>query len=339
MRSGLRTVTGAVVSGLALLVAAQPAAGASHRLPAKSKPALVAHAERPGSDSSASGECLGRVGQRRGGCDEAEITVTVTTGGSPGGGNSGGSGSSGTTGDSGGGSLAPRADCRWVLPPEGSAGSRSDSNVRIIDGRPHARWIWRCAGLPDDYQWIPVGEDPNDNPPPPNPQDLVPGLVDQARRTITQPEVHTPATEWDPNGFAYVQTPTFFWLPEEQWAPISVTASLEDVSATVSATVTATPTRLQIDPGDHTALFECLGPIPAYAPGLPSENFPGCKHVYTHSSALADTPGAWPVTITLVWDVAWSGSTGVGGTLAELTTTSTLDLPVAEIQAIVVGDS
>ena len=45
------------------------------------------------------------------------------------------------------------------------------------------------------------------------------------------------------------------------------------------------------------------------------------------------TPGTYPLTVTVVYRVAWAGA-GRGGTLADITRSVTVPYPVGEIEAI-----
>ena len=67
------------------------------------------------------------------------------------------------------------------------------------------------------------------------PQDLLPGILEQLReRTLPKP---VPVFELlDPEfGWAYVRTPLDFRAGADSWRPVSVTASIGPVWATVTA--------------------------------------------------------------------------------------------------------
>ena len=64
----------------------------------------------------------------------------------------------------------------------------------------------------------------------------------------------------------------------------------------------------------------------------------GCSFIYRHSSATAPNGETFPVVASIVWHATWSASTGEGGDLGYLSTTSDVrDLAVAEIQALIVA--
>ena len=120
-----------------------------------------------------------------------------------------------------------------------------------------------------------------------------------------------------------VDIEVWFWV--ETWEPLSADASAGDVSVTVSAV----PSTLIIDPGDGSPTFECSGPQAVYDPALPADaQSSDCTHTYTRA-------GNYTATATLVYDTSFTSNVpGAGGGLGTIETTSTLDLAVAEAQAI-----
>jgi hypothetical protein len=84
--------------------------------------------------------------------------------------------------------------------------------------------------------------------------------------------------------------------------------------------------------GDGSTVV-CEGPGTPWRPGLdPAGSSPDCGHRYLRASAGAPG-GAFTVTVTVSWDVSWSGA-GRSGAVPGLTTTSSLQLRVAESQAL-----
>lgn len=182
------------------------------------------------------------------------------------------------------------------------------------------------------HEWIWVG-DPLGGAPLPTPEVLSDAAVEKVEKALPQPDWHTPA-ETNPRGFAYVNTPTYFWVAEETWAPVVARAEF----GPVWAEATAEPTALIVDPGDLTEPVRCEFKPPEYVPGTPTETFAGCSHRYLNSSAVAPNGESFTVTVSLEWHVTWRGSDGSGGDLGTLTTTSEgRPLLVAEVQAIVTG--
>ncbi|MFV0306883.1 MAG: hypothetical protein ACK5OX_03960 [Desertimonas sp.] len=172
--------------------------------------------------------------------------------------------------------------------------------------------------------------------PPPTPQDLIPSAFASVEERLPTPVLRINPADGDAQGFAYVHVETFFWIDQidGQWAPVSATVSLRGLTLTLIAT----PARLTIDTGDdhHTV---CDGPPPPYPASMPDEFPEGCGHTYVDSSAMAPNGRTYPVTATITWTTAWAASDGQSGTLETSTTTSAVrDLPVAEIQAVIVAN-
>lgn len=114
---------------------------------------------------------------------------------------------------------------------------------------------------------------------------------------------------------------------ETAWQTFSATATLGGVSATV----TATPTRVEWDPGDTSAPITCDGPGAAFDPARPGA-VSDCSHTY-----LRRTPpgGAHALTATITYDVAWTATDGSSDVLDPVTRTSTVAVAVDEAQAVV----
>jgi hypothetical protein len=207
---------------------------------------------------------------------------------------------------------------------------------RLTGSSPEIKVFLRCAGLDTEVQWWALVPDGSGNLAlQVSARDLVPGARDQVIRRLPTPVPRVfPADDRD-DGFTFVQNRTFFWVDQAagQWDVVSATVSAGGTSVTVQAE----PVRLQIDPGDGSEPVRCDGqPIivnrDTYTPDIE-----GCSYVYRHSSAMAPNGATYPVTVSIVWHATWAASTGEGGDLGYVSTTSaTRDLPVAEIQALIV---
>lgn len=143
-------------------------------------------------------------------------------------------------------------------------------------------------------------------------------LVELARREIRLP-LPSPATS--PAGEQVVHLPTWLWV--ENWVPVTATAS----AGSVSAVVTASPVEQIWDfAGEVTS---CTGPGTAYDLSLkPEAQAPSCVHRFTRPSSGV------PTSVTVVWEIAWSASTGQGGVLGTIPRSVDLTLPVVEVQAL-----
>jgi hypothetical protein len=102
--------------------------------------------------------------------------------------------------------------------------------------------------------------------------------------------------------------------------------------------VRATPVRLVVDPGDGSEEVVCEGAPPPVTKATYHPDIEGCSYIYRHSSATAANGETFPVVASIVWHATWSASTGEGGDLGFLSTTSDVrDLAVAEVQALIVA--
>jgi hypothetical protein len=188
-------------------------------------------------------------------------------------------------------------------------------------------WVVRSCNGPNFppirmLDWI-----PNGTPALPDPR----VLAAQALSELTLP---TPVIESSPGGGApqTVELPTWAWLPKNQWAPLSATASVPGESVTA----TATPISVSWSWGDGSTTV-CRGAGTPYLKGVsdPASASPDCGHTYRHTSAAA-ADQQFPVTATLAWRVAWKGA-GQGGTFPNLTTTATARWTVRQIESLIVN--
>jgi len=152
---------------------------------------------------------------------------------------------------------------------------------------------------------------------PPGPQLLADEAVKALR--LPKPVIHVNPAPPVPQ---MVYFPTWVWLGADSWGSRSATASVPGMSVTA----TAIPVRLVLSTGDGASVT-CSGPGTAWTAGrdatAPS---PTCGHTFT-------SPGWYPVTVTVTWNVSWAGG-GVTGTAPGMTTTATLTVQVVERPAV-----
>ncbi|WP_030442477.1 hypothetical protein [Actinoplanes subtropicus] len=214
---------------------------------------------------------------------------------------------------SGGGSGAGHDACRWVRagdrPPPAGADPAGGGWYMQVCGND-------TSALGTAPQWIA------------NPPAAAPAvLARRASADLTLPSPRIRANP-DPGHDLLVQVPIWLWIDPSSWGARSANAAVPGLSVTA----TARPTQVRWEMGDGTTLT-CTGPGTVWrAGGDPSAASPDCGHVYRRSSAGA-SGGAFTVRATVTWSVSWVGA-GTEGTLAPLTTTSTVDVHVAESQAI-----
>jgi len=227
-----------------------------------------------------------------------------------------------TTGAGGGGG-GPR--CQWVV--------RHDVGIPDVVSNAPATWPRtapngdvfdlyekRCPG--EDSAWVEVlRQDPQ--------ADLLPlALRDLKQKKLPTPEPQFLALDAE-FGWAYVTVPVDFRVGNGL-APVSVTASI----GPVWATVTAAPSKVTFDPGEpagHTVSCSAAGAAAGYDPAIPGE----CSYAYVDSSAISSNGRSFTTTMGVEWSISWTSSTGAGGALPAFTTSSSAPLAVAEIQALV----
>jgi hypothetical protein len=148
-------------------------------------------------------------------------------------------------------------------------------------------------------------------------------LAQQAVKELVLP---APTLVLSPSGRQLVNLPT--WLAVTGWAAQSATASVPGLSVTA----TASPTTVVWVLGDGGSVT-CDGPGTVFAAGDdPASASPTCGHTY-RASSTGQPDGAFTVSATVRWSVAWAGG-GESGTLPQLTETATAAVPVAESQAL-----
>ncbi len=142
-------------------------------------------------------------------------------------------------------------------------------------------------------------------------------------------KIPAPTVETNPKvgdrGATLVGMDTWVWATGS--TPRSVTATA--TAGPTTATVTASSTGLQLSAPDGKASCQGFG-IPWHS-GMPEGSSP-CTISFNRSSAHLG--GTTPLTVSVAYSVSYTGSDGASGTLPGLTTTSTVDLPVAEVQTL-----
>ena len=123
---------------------------------------------------------------------------------------------------------------------------------------------------------------------------------------------------------------TWMWVDPASWVPITATASVPPLGPFpgLTVTATATPERVIWDMGDGTGPVTCEGPGTPYDTTRPAAaQSTECWHVYQRF-------GTYGAAATMVWSVTWTSSDGDGGTLDDISRTTTFDMGVAERQAV-----
>jgi len=163
-------------------------------------------------------------------------------------------------------------------------------------------------------------------------------IVTTLQEAMDSFELPPPRIETSPGGdsLVLVNTPVWLWVESQDWEVTEASAAIQDSSFTVTATPTSTLWTL----GDGTQI-RCEGPGTPFDPAVhdPQSASPDCGHVYDLSSD-SQPGGAYPVTVQVGWDVGWEITEGEfaeggAGDFDPLTTTSQVDLQVAESQGLV----
>jgi hypothetical protein len=162
--------------------------------------------------------------------------------------------------------------------------------------------------------------------------DLLPLLLEELRsRQLAAPEVTfvglDPEFDW-----AYVKVPVGFRIGNT--GPVTVTARVAAGPLAAWASMTATPSAIRFDPGEpdgHSVSCTAEG---AAAGGFDSARPGECSYTYVNSSAIAPNGRTFTTTTNMTYALTYRSSSGAGS-FPDVTTTSSSELGVAEVQALV----
>ncbi len=156
-------------------------------------------------------------------------------------------------------------------------------------------------------------------------------LAQQARDTLllAQPTIQRSPDEtirFKGDPMTWVNLWTWFWTDPVTYQPMTQTVS----AGAVSATVTATPVGLLFDPGDGSPAVRCAGPGRAWVERDDDAAPPGgCGYRYR-----SVTEGTIISTVSILWDVSWTGTGGLSGSLPQMRTQASAPLRVMQIQVV-----
>lgn len=165
--------------------------------------------------------------------------------------------------------------------------------------------------------WIPAG------------QQAEPSMTPEQVAIMAKSRLRLPAPSIAVNPAAeqLVHLPTWLWL-REGWRTTSASASVPGITVTA----VAEPTAATWSTGDGSTV-KCSGPGTPFTAGHdPKCASPDCGHTYRRSSTHLPG-GLYAATVTVQWNVRWSGA-GQSGVFPGLTTTASTTLRVAESQAL-----
>ena len=173
---------------------------------------------------------------------------------------------------------------------------------------------------PDQNIWVPAGQQA--------PRPYISGTR-LAKVAWDAVKIPAPTVETNPKvgsqGATLVGMDTWVWATGN--TPTSVTAKATAGSTT--ATITAGSSGLQLSAPDGKA--SCTGFGVAWHSGMPEGSSP-CTISFNRSSAHLG--GTTPLTIKVAYSASYTATDGNSGTLPAITTTSTVNLPVAEVQTL-----
>ena len=176
------------------------------------------------------------------------------------------------------------------------------------------------ASNPDEFIWVEPGAGP------PAPRVSAGRLARAAWKVVKIP---APTVETNPKvgdrGATLVGMDTWVWATGETPTSVKATAT----AGSTSVTVTAGSSGLQLSAPDGKA--SCTGFGVAWHSGMPEGSSP-CTISFNRSSAHLG--GATPLTIKVAYSASYTATDGSSGTLPAITTTSTVNLPVAEVQTL-----
>jgi hypothetical protein len=235
----------------------------------------------------------------------------------------------GMNGEEGAGGRGGASRCEWIpgtlsrlpggLVPAG--GRMPQMQLTDLDGTKMSLYGRQCGNRLPTWMWVRQV----------SPRQLAAIGTDLVREKLPVPRALFSPDVTGQAARAVVHLPLWFAVPSGQWAPVSATASIPGLAATV----TARPHRLTFDPGDGGGSVSCTGPGPRYRPGMPEPaRPPDCSYTYWDASTTAPGGVRWPARRSINWQVSWSATNGDGGSLGPLTTTASYAVPVQEIQAI-----
>ena len=178
---------------------------------------------------------------------------------------------------------------------------------------------------PTRYIWVPEGSQP----PAPliDAQTLVKAAMDAV--TIPAPSVETNPKITTGDGVpdaTVVGMDTWVWATGDTPSEVRVSAS----AGSMSAEVVASSSGLRLSAPD--AKQSCTGWGSPWVDGESQEGGSDCTVEFTRSSAHLG--GTTPLSVSVSYDVSWTASDGSSGTLDPITTSSSIDIPVAEVQTV-----
>ena len=133
---------------------------------------------------------------------------------------------------------------------------------------------------------------------------------------------------------------SWFWANPALWRPMSATAWIPIPDGVLSATVTAEPKDLVFATEDsvaNTGITEsttCAGPGQDWNFGWGDLASSPCSYAYRHASST-QFGKVFEARMSIVWEMSWTSSLGIGGSLGRITTGVPASIRVQELQALI----
>jgi hypothetical protein len=174
------------------------------------------------------------------------------------------------------------------------------------------------AGSVTDFQWVEADEAGN--------LAIDPEVL--AAQAVDRLELPKPTIAASPENFQLVNLATWMWLEGDSWETQTASASVPGTTVTARAV----PVKAVWDMGDGNTKT-CTGAGTPWTDSFDElASSPDCGYTYTRSSART-TSGEYTVSVTVTWNVTWSGG-GESETVPGMTTTASVSWPVAESQSL-----
>ncbi|PSL06786.1 hypothetical protein CLV30_102174 [Haloactinopolyspora alba] len=161
-------------------------------------------------------------------------------------------------------------------------------------------------------------------------------LAAQAQIKIPNPQVEQNPKLENTANTTLVNVDTGFWVTDP--ASVGGEDGVHEIRATIPETgvwveIRAETDGLQIASQAGSTTCTPAEAVTAWSPG----SDPACSVQFNRAST--HLPGGYPVTVSSAWNTSWRGGVGDtetdSGTLDPITTETTLNIPVAEVQTLV----
>lgn len=212
--------------------------------------------------------------------------------------------------------------CTWTPAGEASTTEEPVVDVRVVDGQTQRLYLRSC---PTSVDRVWVSEVP--------PKNLGKIVSDMATAMLTKPELGSaPAADT-----GIVNVDMWLWTSADSYKTVQTRkAWVPTPAGPIWAQATATPQHLVFTPGEPDSQpFTCDGPGQAWEPSFGDDAKSACMYRYLHSSEISPT-GTFTATWSIVWSISWTSNASGGATLPTYLTTTTQDITVKEIQALVI---